>query len=97
MQSVQKSAQHKMLMRDPTKQPMIGRDRLTALRNANSTAVPHNHTHSHAPGHNHSHDRNHANLQMGSSASRTSSGKLPATNATASPSQSVNLRQPESV
>ena len=40
MQSVQKSAQQKMLMRDrdPSKQPMIGRDRLAALRNSSSHA-----------------------------------------------------------
>ena len=45
MQSVQRSAQQKMLMREPGKQPMIGRDRLTALRNANSLSTPNSHSH----------------------------------------------------
>lgn len=51
MQSVQKSAQQKMLMREPSKQPIIGRDRLSALRNSNSS----HRDGGHSSGGNHSH------------------------------------------
>ena len=85
-QSVQKSAQQKLLMRDSGKQPMIGRDRLSALRNSGNHAAGHTSSHTTA---------SHTSAGGGGGHNRTGSGKLAIPTTTNSASNHSPHRQQE--